>query len=499
MHTYMYSRSQEGGKLKYIEQKELYASNSKHKAISSKLTNTSLSSRCRAGLSGTKPIIDSLKSTKMSESVIEPVLQTRSMTMKKHSELIKLLVDDNSTNAAQAKMPGCSNATNATTTSSALTSTLSLTTEPSTDVTCDSSTSQNDSVSLDTYNYRSPISLQAQAVSPLSYSSESQSPSTPQVSPSPTTSGSTVNSDGKFQIGWLASQNHFMQDLRVEPLNFDPPACYPVGQNGVQGLLDSDPTSKSPDNLVRATSPVYSPFLSNSTLQQGGAQSPGQFLDQASPISNYGSVISGTSSSNDMAVSDVSSPPSVFSPEMGTGLHATIGDDSIPLSAFSIPFQNSQTSNFVPQASTVNDFNPQIPSSFDFSFTHSYSSNLGTSSNLNNSALESQHILDTCSSLFLNPGDFITHESLGVIPNGDTSNIGDAVVPVSESDSENIMNIDSTLSNPHAHASNIQDAKSARSRSSHDLLSIESQTSSSNNMCSSNSNSEIQDILQQFF
>ena len=443
------------------------------------------------GLSGAKPVIDSLKSTKMSESVLEPVLQARSVTMRKHSELIKLLVDDNSTNAAHAKIPGCSSESKGTTASSASNSTLLFTTEPSTDVTCDSSTSQNRSVSWDTDSSRSPISLQAQAVSPLSYSSESQSPSTPQVSSSPTNSGSTVDNDSMLEIGWLASQNHFLQNLQVGP--FDPPACYPVDQNGVQGLVDSDPTS-SPASLVPVISPAYSPFLSNAT-EQGAAQSPSQFLDQASPISNDGSMISGTSSSNDMAVSDVSSPPTVFSPEMGTGSHTTVRDDSIPLSAFSIPFQNSQTSNFVPQA--LNDFNHQIPSSFNFSFTHSYSSNLRTSSNniIDNSALESQQIFDSCSSLFLNPGDFITHRLSGGTPNGDTSNTGDAVVPVSESDSDN-MNIDSTLSNPHPHASNIQDTRCAQSRSPHDPLLIESQTNSSN-MCTSNS--EIQDILQQFF
>ena len=368
----------------------------------------------------------------MPKSAIEPVLQARSATMRKHSELIKLLVSDNSTDAAQAKtsgLGGCSGASNnGIATSSASSSTSSLTTEQSTNnVTRVSSTSQNGSVSWDSDSSMSPASLQSQAVSPLSVSSESQSPSTPQVSPSPPTSSGS-NNDSTLQIGWLTSQNHSMQDLQGEP--FDPSARYQPGvdQSGVQRLLDSDmdPIISSPANLIMpSASPVYSDIILSNASQQQCAMSPGQFLDQASPLgSSYGSVISGTSSLSDMAVSDVSSPPTVFSPEVGT---VPAGDDSIPLSAFSIPFQNSQTSTLVPQASTLDDFNPQIPSNFNFSITHQ---NFGTA-----------------------------------------------------------------LSNSHPSV-NVEDTQSARySRSSHNPLLMESQR----NMTLCSSNSEIQDILQQFF
>lgn len=437
---------------------------------------------------GAKPVIDSLKSTRMPQSAIEPVLQARSVTMRNHSELIKLLVDDNSTNTPHAtKTPGSNSVSNGTSlVSSASTSTLSLAAEPLANIARDSSTHQNGSVSLDADSSRSPVSsLQAQAASPLSYSSESLSPNTPQVSPSPATSSnysSTVSNDSMIHIGCLASHDHFMQDLHGVP--FVPATCYqPVDQNGVIGLLDSDP-SPSPANLVRATSPAHSAILSSASQQ--GVVSPGQFLNQASPISNYGSVISGTSSLSDsMAFSDVSSPPTVYSPEMGTELRT--GDDPIPLSALSIQFQNSHTSTFVPQALTLNDFNPQIPSNFNFSFTHPYSS---TSSDLPNSALESQpEIPDP----FSYSGNSIAHQSSGGTPN----NAGDAVVPVSESDGDS-LNIYSG-SHPCASVMMAQDdvRSSARyGRPSHDLLLIESQTRNSLAMCSSRS--EIQDILQQY-
>ena len=364
----------------------------------------------------------------MPKPAIEPVLQARSATMRKHSGLIKLLVSDNSTDAAQAKAPGlggCSSASNnGIATFSASRSTLSVTTEQSTNnVTHVSSTSQNGSVIWDSDSSMSSMSLQSQAVSPLSVSSKSQSPNTPQVSPSPPTSSGSDN-DGTLQIGWLTSQNHSMQDLQGEP--FDPSVCYQPGvdQSGVQRLLDSDLIIPSPTNLLTpSASPVYSDIILSNASQQQCAM--GQFLNQASPLgSSYGSVISGTSSLSDMAVSDVSSPPTVFSPEVGT---VPAGDDSIPLSAFSIPFQNSQTSTFVPQASTLDDFNPHIPSNFKFSITHP---NFGTAS-----------------------------------------------------------------SNSHPSA-NVKDTQSARySRSSCEPLLMESQR----NMTLCSSNSEIQDILQQFF
>ena len=412
----------------------------------------------------------------MPKSAVEPVLQARSMTMRRHSELIKLLVDDNSTNSStpQVEVPGCSHASHGTTPSSASNSTPSLTTESSTIVTRDCSTSQNGSVSVDTDASGSPMSLQMQAVSPLSYSSETQSPSTLQVSPSPTTSGSMVSSDSGIQIGWLASH-----------------------QSGLQSSLDPESIS-SPANLVPATSPAYSAQPMSNASQQS-AMSPGQFLNQASPCSNYGSVISGASSSSDVAVSDVSSPPTVFSPDTGAGSHTLIpSDNSIPLSAFSIPFHDSLDSSFIPQAPlALSDFDSQIHSSFNFSFTHPYSSNLGTSSNLDCSALESQQqILDSCSSLFLGPDDFINaRQSSDGTPNSDTSNTStvDAVAPLLESGCG--MNIDSTLSN-NFHPHHVAD---------HDVMiqnsNLDSLSASSNNLSLSmcGSNPEVQDILQRFF
>ena len=471
-----HTHSQGGGRLKYIEQKELYASSVDpcKQSTSPILANTSVCYK-----TGSKPVIDSLKSVKMPESVLEPVLHARSMTMRKHSELISLLVDKNSANsAAQQDHPTMQRHSNNIKMAGSRVSTLSLSTAKlSTDVTCSSSTVQNGS---DTNQSRS-LSSQAQNLSPQSHStsSDSQSPSTSQMSTSPA-SGSAVSSDGIFQTGWTATQSHLSHELQVDA--FNPTTCYLGDQNGDQnltGLIDLSATSDS----------AYLTVMSAATPT-------GQFQGQASPVSNYGSLMSGTSLSDDSAVSDVSSPPTVFSPEMGTALHTAVSADSVPgpSSVFSIPFYNSQASNFIPQAPTLNDFNPQIPSDFNYSSTQS--SSLGTFSELDNPVLEAQSL--NTSNSFLN--DFVLQQFLDeVTSNGGTSSIRGAMVPIPEFDSN--MDIDSaTMSTSHPLANvvmqNSNQGTNSQSASSFSDLLLDSQTNNSNT-CSSNP--EVQDILQQFF
>ena len=178
---------------------------------------------------------------------------------------------------------------------------------------------------------------------------------------------------------------------------------------------------------------------------------------------------------------------------MEAGLLAPI--DSVPLSAFSIPFHDYQDSSLVPQAPlALNDFDSQIPSNFNFSLSHQYTSNLGACSNLDNSALESQQqILDSCSSLFLGPDNFIgAHQSSDGTPNNDM----DAMVPLSESGCE--VDIDSTLSN-NFHPFHVGDVVSNQDNISASQLTLDSQVCNSNSLTLFGSNPEVQDILRQFF
>ena len=102
------NHSQTGGTLKYVEQKELYASKrsssdqsslvrhkTRSKAITSKPAPSS-SSKAK----GPEPIINSLKRTGLPESVIKPVLHSRSKSMSKHSTLIDLLLNGKPTTTA---------------------------------------------------------------------------------------------------------------------------------------------------------------------------------------------------------------------------------------------------------------------------------------------------------------------------------------------------------------------------------------------------------------
>ena len=88
-HTHIDSCRQWGGKLKYIEQKELYVSET------SKYTRHAVPKLAGTGLSkyhpedGANTIIDSPKSTRMPESFLELMLHGRSVAMNDLSELVK--------------------------------------------------------------------------------------------------------------------------------------------------------------------------------------------------------------------------------------------------------------------------------------------------------------------------------------------------------------------------------------------------------------------------
>ena len=137
---------------------------------------------------------------------------------------------------------------------------------------------------------------------------------------------------------------------------------------------------------------------------------------------------------------------------MGTSLHTSVSTDSIPSATASVPFQNSQTSDFIPQAPPLSDtFNPQIPTDFNFSSNASpnYPQNDHTSDfvpSLDFSMLE-PHQFSTSSNPQVNSGDSMLQHLLGeIIALNDISDFSAAVptVPVNGT-----MNMDTTF-NPHA-------------------------------------------------
>ena len=99
----MHTHRQWGGNLKYIEQKELYSSKSDrdtHRKSNtvSKLTGTGLLKYRTED--GAGPIVNSLKSTRIPESVLEPVLHGRSVAMNDFSELVKQMNNDSASSTS---------------------------------------------------------------------------------------------------------------------------------------------------------------------------------------------------------------------------------------------------------------------------------------------------------------------------------------------------------------------------------------------------------------
>ena len=85
--------------------------------------------------------------------------------------------------------------------------------------------------------------------------------------------------------------------------------------------------------------------------------SPEHFLNFANPVEMCSPYNSTTNT--DFC------PPSSYRVDMDTKLHTATNNNSIP-PATSVPFPNSQTQNFIPQAPLSTDFDSQIPCDFNF-------------------------------------------------------------------------------------------------------------------------------------
>ena len=520
--------------MKYIEQNELYASNPdpdqdllnphRDQDIASKLANKS--THCKE--EGAKPIIDSLKGTKLPDSILEPVLHARSMALSKIPTDIKpiLTMDKADEFVAQRDKAFATMQRNNSMSSIASSPVSSLSpasaigslgggaSPAATSVSRGTSTSRNGSLS--STSVASPLSsVSSPPISPPTQLSGAPSPNTPAsvrstdsplpigangqlvnggsnsmpqmrlasvpgmvTAPSPNTPASVQQMDTSSPLGAnghvnggingvpqtkLASvptaQGHFIQLQRerlgekiahmgVQEYNqmFTAPTATtnPVieDQNGIQ----------SPPSVGSSLSSVSSPPSTTvmPTAQQQGFVS-GHF------VGNGGSF-SETPSPYNSAVSAVSSPPSVFSPDMGgpDTLHTAVSTDSIP-SVGSVPFQNFHTLNFIPQAppTTSDSFNPQIPSNFNFnSATSPYPT---TAANLQNSTSFVQN-LDTFTpenqmfdsfNPLLNPSDSVMHQLLSdmVVLNSDPNFNATASVPNSTAAN---MNSNFTHSHPQA-------------------------------------------------
>lgn len=372
-YVYTHTHSQGSGKLKYIEQNELYASNSDpdqdllnpHRDfdIIPKLADTS--KHCKEE-EGAKPIIDSLKSAKLPDSVLEPVLHARSLAMNDFPKAIKPILTPNTADEFVAQRDQAMMKRNDSV-SSIASSPLSTLSPPS----ASSSTNSGQSATANTRKGSTASrigSLSSSVASPLSsVSSPPISPPTTQSNaPSPNTTASVLQNDTSVSSKSLPAMKKG-QFTQVQKREWALPNL--ADSQRINSVQDHSQMMVAP-TVVQDRNGVQSP----PSVASSGISSPANSAVMMLSQQNFGNghlgshVANGAPSPSSSTVSAVSSPPSVFSPEMGTKLHTAFTTDSIP----PVPFQNIQTSNFIlqAQAPVTNGLNHEIPS--DFNFTSPY-------------------------------------------------------------------------------------------------------------------------------
>ena len=393
----------------------------------------------------------------MPESVLEPVLHGRSVAMNDFSELVKQMLEsaNQCDRAKTCKMQGkYSQCPSVSTSDSEL--------SPASTAPSSHSDTQVSSTTCTCTNQSSAHSPNA-------------------LSGIPQTVCATESS---------SAQNHLSPQLHVQQESTSSVSSSPnqMEQNGVpeSPLMSGSSIDSSPASSTMMVTPHQQEFIPTS---------PEQFLNFTNPVEMCSPYNSATSTDF--------SPPSSFPVDMDNMLHTASSTDSIP-SATSVPFQ---TPNFIPQA-PLNDFNPQIPASFEFSNTTSFiyqppnahSSLFNSTSAGPSVSVTTTQAIDN-SNLLTNSSDPLVHQLGTVGEMMDGSNVDimaclqDATASVGSMFSACPQNNfipdsncsaflrDTTLSTP-AHF-NVD-------LTSHML--VDSQTP----LYSSSSNPEVQDILQQF-
>ena len=162
--------------------------------------------------------------------------------------------------------------------------------------------------------------------------------------------GGALSSHGKSNPSFGMQE---LDRMMVTPTSGNSTSTTAVAVDDHNGRVQSPPSVGSVNSVSSSSGSFTASPRTRQTAQHSFIQEHGI---------NGGSFAETPSPSNS-AISAVSSPPSVFSPEMGPGLYAATSSNSIP-------FQNIfHTSDPIPQASaplTSNSFNPQIPTSFNF-------------------------------------------------------------------------------------------------------------------------------------
>ena len=509
-----------------LEQRELRGVHPHDNDVISPPTSTFSSSNCRPNHEA-KSVVDSLKSTSTPEPVLEPVLHGRFVAMNGFAEQMRLVAESETSETTTTVQRGRDTACKGQKTDSPQSVSTSWTSDseelsPVGTSTCTAATT----CTVETPPNSCSISTTA------SHSFTAPAPSSAKQQPSVSTSPVSVTCSGTKRVipadpGGTCSpevvcaskQSHFSPQLDTHvhvhiqeeesaassstcTLNLLPK--HKVDQPGVQSpLMSISSTDSSP---ASSTMPQQDEVIAN----------PEQFLNS---ISDCGAPLDlETYLPCNSAITAGFSPPPMCSAEIDSMLHSMSGSDSIPSAATSVPFHNP---NFTPQTPLVSDFNPRIPSSFDFSnnfsayqssdnshnfpFTDNsisaasmptagvHASNFDISSMLinNDDSLAQQLIIGEDSLM-----DEISLNTLTTsLPHSVTS-VDPVMVPFAHSYPQTNLASDSNFT------PSLQDPMFCNSTHLNaDLASqvlVDSPSSSSHNPISCSSNAEVQDILQQF-
>lgn len=456
-HIHIHTHRKWGGKLKYIEQRELYSSKSDGdtcKKNNDAQKHVSILSKYRAE-DGAKPIFDSLKSTRMPESILEPVLHGRSVAMNDFSELVKQMNSTDTTSKQQLAHHQAFSTT--------------------------SSKQSSHTIAMPSHSFSSTKS----GTDALPLSRVSSPHSQISISDQSTSTDSTSECTPKALLATEPiAQSQFSPQLPEESCHSVLTLPNPMEQSGrVQSPLMN--SSGSPTSSVVMISP-----------QQDFISSPEQFLDFTTcPVEMCPPYISATGTD--------CSPPNAYPADVDMMLQTVTGTDSIPF-ATSVLIPYSQTPNFIPQAPATTDFNPQIlPSDLNF-LSNTNVQNFDTAPCLDAQSLQ---VFD-CSNPLLN--DTVASDSLMqqiVDEMTDESNFN----PMASA-SNYSMNANSAASSSHLQANpHVLDPSSFINAGSCQPTSVlntadqsdtsayflcDSQTNDPNS--SSSNNMDVQDILQQF-
>ena len=269
-----------------------------------------------------RPIVDSLKSTRIPESVLEPVLHGRSVATNDFSELVKQMNNDSSSSTS-----------------------VQYSHHKAAPPTANSNLSAPDTITTNTPSARSVITAQSSRCPESSSSTTSISSQSSECVPKPLLVTEPVT---------IAQSQQVLPEESCHPILTVP---NPVEGSEVQSPLMS---GSSIDYSLVSSAMTVSP------AQQDFIPSLEQFLDFASPVEVYATPY-------DSATADFSASLSGHPADsniMHTVPQTVAGTDSIPFTA-SGPFQDlySQAPNFIPQPhSSIDSQNSQVSStSFNFS------------------------------------------------------------------------------------------------------------------------------------